>query len=76
MLDLPLHALHFVEGFLINDRLVGILFQVHMLLFSPYLGENSAAVLLLFRLVTYYAQFLLGCGVFLWCSWRNAAGDA
>lgn len=47
-----------------------------MLLFSPYLGENSAAVLLLFRLVTYYAQFLLGCGVFLWCSWRNAAGDA
>ena len=47
-----------------------------MLLFSPYLGENSPAALLLFRLVTYYAQFLIGCVVFLWCSWRSAKGGA
>ena len=32
MLDLPLHSLHFVEGLLINDRLMGILYQVHLLL--------------------------------------------
>lgn len=35
-----------------------------LLLFSPYLGENSTATLLLYRVITYYVQFIIGAVVF------------
>ncbi len=45
-----------------------------LLLFSPHLQENTTSVLLLYRIVTYYAQFLISIVVFFRFFWQSSKG--